>query len=83
MREYPFNRLRRAVDLLIERSDYSRKEILGKRRYRDLTRERHRMMFELFAAGFGYSEIGRELNRDHSSVIYAVKKLGFKEVMSI
>jgi len=83
MKQYPFNRLSRAFEMLVENSDYTTKEILGKRRYRELTTERHRIMYELFAAGFGYSEIGRQCNRNHSSVIYAVRRYGYKEVMGV
>jgi len=55
-------------------SDVLFAETLSKRRRRAMTQVRHQMMFLLHTWGYSCSAIGRAFNRDHSSVVLALRK---------
>jgi IS30 family transposase len=45
-------------------------QLISKSRRSDLVRERRRIVRMLHDRGWGVTEIGRLLNRDHSTIIY-------------
>lgn len=51
------------------------REIVGKRRNREVTMIRHRLMWELRQQGFSYPKIGLVFNKHHTSVLHAVKQV--------
>lgn len=54
---------------------YSRHEICGSRGDRDLISARQAVMAELHRRGFSYSQIGRAMKRDHTTVIHGVRAI--------
>lgn len=48
--------------------------ILAHKRTAILAAARHDLMVCLYGSGYGYAEIGRLLGRDHTGVMYAVRK---------
>jgi chromosomal replication initiation ATPase DnaA len=61
---------------------WSFKDVVGKRRTKDITKQRHYLMWILRMSGFSFPIIGKAFNRDHSTVISAVKK-GFHEDLPV
>ncbi len=62
------------VESVAERHGVSVGDIIGRIGTREVTRARHDLMTCMWGSGCGYAEIGRLLGRDHSSVIYAVRR---------
>lgn len=50
-------------------------EMRGKSREKHITVARHYAMWRARDAGFSYPEIGRFFNRDHSTVMHAIRRL--------
>jgi len=48
--------------------------IFGPRRYAEAARARRTVYYKLFMGGVGVAEIGRFLNKDHSSVIRGIQR---------
>ena len=48
--------------------------IFGPRRYAEASRARRAVYYRLFMGGVGVAEIGRFLNKDHSSVIRGIQR---------
>ena len=62
-----------------QESGFKKKDIIGKRRTRQLTKARHDMMQLIRKhTSLSYSEIGKIFNRTHSTVLYACNKRGDK-----
>ena len=63
--------VKRAMDI----TGYTRDEIIGPDRSRDLVRVRHAIMHEAHNLGFSLTEIGRAIGgRDHTTVLNAIRK---------
>lgn len=55
-------------------------DILGRRRKKEFSEARHAaMLVALKCTRWGYADIGRFFNRDHTTVMYAEKKIGSLE----
>jgi chromosomal replication initiation ATPase DnaA len=48
-------------------------EILSRRRQRNIVDDRQRVAKFLYERGFSYPEIGKMMNRDHTSIMHLVK----------
>jgi chromosomal replication initiation ATPase DnaA len=57
----------------IEDSGFTLDDLRSKQRGQLIVRLRHDVMIALYAAGYSYSVIGRFLDKDHASVINAVR----------
>lgn len=62
------------VDNVAQAHGLSHADILGPSRYANIVRARHECFGMAFEAGFTATEIGRAMNRDHTSVLNGVKK---------
>lgn len=62
------------IEAVGEVYDISYAKIVGYDRTPYVSEARHVVMHCLIELGYSYSETGRILNKDHSSVIHAVKK---------
>jgi DNA-binding CsgD family transcriptional regulator len=58
------------------RGGHSLKALRGESHMPDLVAARRTIVSEAFAEGYSLSEIGRALNRDHSTIAYHVKHTG-------
>jgi chromosomal replication initiator protein len=57
-------------------SGFKKKDIIGKRRIRQLVKVRHEVMQQIrLATSLSYPEIGKIFNRTHSAVLYACNKI--------
>jgi hypothetical protein len=61
---------------VIEDSGFSLDDVRSQGRTETLVAMRHGVMRALHAEGYGYAVIGRFLNRNHGSVVYALGKKG-------
>lgn len=57
------------------KSGYSANEILSRCRRSDLVAARRKIALALRENGFSYPQIGKVMNRDHSSIIHLCKPL--------
>lgn len=61
---------------------YTRDQILGQRRWRELILVRHRLWRELkLRCDLGYTGIGRLMNRDHNTVICGIRSIEKKDAL--
>lgn len=49
-------------------------DVLGKSRFKEHVRPRHAAMLVAHRNGAGYAHIGRQLGRDHSTVMTAIRR---------
>jgi chromosomal replication initiator protein len=59
---------------LAEGYGYTVADILGPSRHRHLVSVRNRCVFMLRDKGYSTTEIGRIMNRDHSTIVHALNK---------
>lgn len=50
-------------------------DVRGSRRVKDIAEIRHLIMYFLYSEGLSYTKIGAEFNKDHTSVLHAVRKI--------
>ena len=71
---------RRAMTLLLQQvsseTGVTCDQILGDQRHRFVVDARQRLMAECHLLGYSTAEIGRFIGRDHTTVMYALRKLG-------
>jgi chromosomal replication initiation ATPase DnaA len=65
----------KVVHAVADRFGVTLAELRGRRRWRRLTEPRHIAAWLLWQAGETFEAIGQELNRDHSTMVYAVRKV--------
>lgn len=58
----------------IELSGYKWEEIVGSSRVRDVVDVRHLSQMYLYESGWNLTLIGKTMNRNHASVLHAVRK---------
>lgn len=69
--------LEQAIKEVEENYSIDREKLISKCRKREYVLPRHVLMYKLYSVGFKLAEIGDILgNRDHTSVIHAVRKIG-------
>lgn len=66
--------MREAIKCAADAYGFKRRDILGRKRTKDVSEARHVAMY-LCRPQFSYPEIGRAFKRDHSSVVHAVKRV--------
>jgi chromosomal replication initiation ATPase DnaA len=62
------------IEHLAEGYGYTVADILGPKRRRHLVSVRNRCVFMLRDKGYSTTEIGRIMNRDHSTIVHALNK---------
>lgn len=69
-------KIEKAIYEICEKHDVSKKDLLGRSRLPNIVRARHGLMQHMhFNLGMSYSKIGRMMERDHTSVMHACKKI--------
>jgi chromosomal replication initiator protein len=71
----PRERHLRIIDHIASDYGYDRHEVIGKRRFKVLVEIRHECIKFFREQGFSTTEIGRILNRDHSTIVHALQKM--------
>lgn len=66
--------LRTVIDSARE-YEVSAQDILGESRTRSIAQARQVVFYRLHTSGFSLSQIGRLLQRDHSTVLHGVRKV--------
>ena len=69
------NSIREIVSAVSRATGLPREQITGRRRYSNVARARHLVMFLARRAGYSFPAIGRWLCCDHSTVISGVKRV--------
>ena len=62
------------IEHLAEGYGYTVEDILGPSRLKHLVSVRNRCVFMLRDKGYSTTEIGRIMNRDHSTIVHALNK---------
>ena len=66
----------RVINSVIKRYGVSKEELMSKRRYANIVRARHILMyFWRVYCGYSYLDIARAFNMDRSTVLYAISKV--------
>lgn len=76
---YTFDRrwtMRGIAKMVCDKYDVSLEELRGPRRYKSLVAARHELMWRIKTElpHCSYPQIGRFLNRDHTTILYGVRK---------
>jgi chromosomal replication initiator protein len=66
------------IEHLAEGYGYTVADILGQKRHRHLVFVRNLCVFMLRNKGYSTTEIGRIMNRDHSTIVHALNKDQYK-----
>lgn len=62
------------VESVASRHGVSARDVLGRRRIKEIATARHDLMSCLWGSGLAYAEIGRLLGMDHTSVMFGVRR---------
>lgn len=62
------------IDAIAEMYDYTLADILGKSKNRTLVKVRRKCVVMLREKGYSTTEIGRIINRDHSTIVHSLQK---------
>ena len=62
------------IDDVAETHGLTQAEILGRNRQAHIVRARHECFGIANGAGISFADIGRSMNRDHTAIMYGVKK---------
>lgn len=62
------------MEIICEEQGYTVKEIRSRKRKRELVEQRHDVIRQLAELGYSMPIIGFAVNRDHTTVLYALKK---------
>ena len=69
---------RERIERLAKDLGYTMDEIRGRSRLPDIVHARWAIMVDLHRVGFSSVNIGRMLNRDHSTVLHALTRCGVR-----
>jgi chromosomal replication initiator protein len=67
------------IDAIAELHGYTLADILGKRKQKPLVEVRRKCVVRLRSFGYSTTEIGRIMNRDHSTIVHALQKMAAME----
>ena len=67
------------IDAIAELHGYTLADILGKRKQRPLVEVRRKCVVRLRSFGYSTTEIGRIMNRDHSTIVHSLQKMAAME----
>ena len=67
------------IDHIASEYGYDRHDVVGKRRFKVLVEIRHECIKFFRERGHSTPEIGRILNRDHSTIVHALQKMAKME----
>jgi chromosomal replication initiation ATPase DnaA len=62
------------IDAIAELYGYTLADILGKRKQRPLVEVRRKCVVRLRSFGYSTTEIGRIMQRDHSTIVHSLQK---------
>jgi chromosomal replication initiator protein len=63
------------IDAIAELYGYTLEDILGKSKLKALVEVRRKCIVWLRGKGYSTTEIGRIMNRDHSTIVHALQKV--------
>lgn len=63
-----------AIEAIAQEHGFTAEDILGKSRFRILVRVRRKCVVMLREKGYSTTEIGRIMNRDHSTIVNSLQK---------
>jgi len=66
------------IDAIAEQYDYTLADILGKAKQRTLVKVRRKCVVMLRGKGYSTTEIGRIMQRDHSTIVHALNMYALK-----
>jgi chromosomal replication initiation ATPase DnaA len=61
------------IDAIAELDGYTLADILGKRRFKPLVEVRRKCVVRMRFKGYSTTEIGRIMNRDHSTIVHSLQ----------
>lgn len=64
------------IDAIAELYGYTLEDILGKSKLKELVAVRRKCVVWLRGKGYSTTEIGRIMNRDHSTIVHSLQKSG-------
>ena len=70
----PREKIHAAIDVIAQPHGYTVEDILGKSRFKHLVSVRRLCILMLRERGYSTPEIGRLMNRDHSTIVHALNK---------
>jgi len=62
------------IDEVAQLHGYTVEDVIGKSRFKKLVAVRQLCVFRLREEGYSTTEIGRIMNRDHSTIVHALNK---------
>jgi chromosomal replication initiator protein len=69
------------IDAIAELYGYTLEDILGKSKLKELVAVRRKCIVWLRGKGYSTTEIGRIMNRDHTTIVHALQKVAATEEM--
>jgi len=63
------------IDAIAELYGYTLEDILGKSKLKELVAVRRKCIVWLRGKGYSTTEIGRIMNRDHTTIVHALQKV--------
>ena len=69
------------IDAIAELYGYTLEDILGKSKLKELVAVRRKCVVWLREKGYSTTEIGRIMNRDHSTIVHSLQKVAAAEEM--
>lgn len=70
----PRQKIHAAIDAIAQEFDYTVEDIIGKSRLKHLVAVRRLCLMMLRKRGYSTTEIGRLINRNHSTIVHALNK---------
>ena len=67
------------IDAIAELHGYTVEDILGKSKVRPLVEVRRKCVVRLRKKGYSTTEIGRIMQRDHSTIVHSLQKMAAME----
>jgi chromosomal replication initiator protein len=62
------------IDAIAQEHKFTLEDILGKRKFKPLVKIRRKCVVMLREKGYSTTEIGRIMNRDHSTIVTSLQK---------
>jgi chromosomal replication initiation ATPase DnaA len=66
------------IGVIAYKHNFTVEDMLGKRRYNRIVEVRRECVAMLRAKGYSTTEIGRIMNRDHSTIVHSLQMLAVK-----
>ena len=63
------------IDAIAELHGYTVEDILGRSRPKQLVEVRRKCVVRMRSKGYSTTEIGRIMNRDHSTIVHSLQKM--------